>query len=287
MGALWWSAVGSPVVLAIWLAASLVPASANDWNAARVPASGPAQAIGGYSGGCLQGAAALPARGPGDELPPPRRHPPYGHPGPLPFVQHLGAAARAKKLGLVLVGDLSQARGGPTPSGHRSHQTGLDVDVGYAAPPGLRAGAVSAADRERLRPPAVVDLQTHSATPAWTSNAALLLALAASDPTVDRIFVNPAIKRMLCEGPTGKAPWVARIRPWWGHHDHFHVRLKCPEGSPGCVAQAPPTDDGCGPALAWWFTPDALATLGKRKQADAQSGPRLPEACAAVLAQPA
>ena len=279
--------MGSSVVLALWLAASPLPASANDWNAARVPAPGAPQAIGAYSGGCLQGAAALRASGPGYELLHLRRNRRFGHPVLVAFVRRLGATARAKKLGVVLVGDLSQVRGGPTPNGHRSHQTGLDVDVGYAAPPGLRAGAVSAAERERVRPPAVVDLQTHSATPAWTPKAAVLLALAASDPTVDRIFVNPAIKRMLCEGPTGKAPWVARIRPWWGHHDHFHVRLKCPEGSPECVAQAPPPDDGCGPSLAWWFTPDALATLDRRKRSDEQAGPTLPEACAALLAQPA
>ena len=279
--------VDSLVVLALWLAASPVPASANDWNARLVPAPGPAQAIGGYSAGCLQGATALPASGPGYELLHLRRNRRYGHPELVAFVRRLGTAARAKKLGVVLVGDLSQPRGGPTPNGHRSHQTGLDVDVGYAAPPGLRAGGVSAAERERVRPLAVVDLQTHSATTAWSSKTAVLLALAATDPTVDRIFVNPAVKRMLCEGPTGKAPWVARIRPWWGHHDHFHVRLKCPEGSPGCLPQDPPSDDGCGPSLAWWFTPDALATLDKRKRADEQSGRRLPEACAALLAEPA
>ena len=279
--------MSSTVILALWLAASLVPASPKDWNAQRLPAPGPAQAIGAYSGGCLQGAATLPATGPGYELLHLRRNRRYGHPELVAFVRRLGAAAKAKKLGLLVVGDLSQVRGGPTPSGHRSHQTGLDVDVGYAAPPGLRAGHVSAADRERVSPPAVVDLPTHSATPAWTSKTVALLATAAGDPAVDRIFVNPAIKRMLCEGPSGKAPWAGRVRPWWGHHDHFHVRLKCPEGSPACVAQDPPSDDGCGPSLDWWFSPDAQATLAKKKQRDEQSGPKLlPEACGRLLEPP-
>jgi len=279
--------VSPTVTLALWLAALLVPGSPNDWNAQRVPAPGPAQAIGAYSGGCLQGAATLPASGPGYELLHLGRNRRYGHPELVAFVRRLGAGAKAKKLGLVVVGDLSQVRGGPTPSGHRSHQTGLDVDVGYAAPPGLRAGHVLAADRERLGPPAVVDLRTHSATRDWTSKTVALLATAAGDPAVDRIFVNPAIKRMLCDGPSGKAPWAGRIRPWWGHHDHFHVRLKCPEGSPACVAQDPPPDDGCGPSLAWWFSPDAQATLARKKQSDEQSGPRLPEACGRLLAPPA
>jgi penicillin-insensitive murein endopeptidase len=279
------SPVGSLGVLAVLLTAALAPASSAAWNAQRLPAPGPAQAIGTCSGGCLQGAATLPASGPGYEVLHLSRNRRYGHPELIAFVRRLGAAAKAKKLGLLVVGDLSQPRGGPTPSGHRSHQTGLDVDLGYAAPRGLRAGHVSARDRERAAPVPVVDLQTHRALPAWGRKTVALLATAAQDPAVDRIFVNPAVKRMLCEGPTRKAPWAARIRPWWGHHDHFHARLKCPEGSPACVPQAPPPDDGCGASLAWWFSPDSVAKQDKRKQADAEAPPKLlPEACAALLA---
>jgi len=280
--------MSSPATFVFWLAASLIPASAKDWNAQRVPAPGPAQAIGGTSAGCLRGAATLPASGPGYEVLHLSRNRRYGHPELIAFVRRLGAAAKAKKLGLVVVGDLSQPRVGPTPNGHRSHQTGLDVDVGYAAPAGLRAGHVSAADRERLHPPAVVDLPTHTATAAWTPKTIRLLATAAADPAVDRIFVNPAIKRMVCEGPSGKAPWVARLRPWWAHHDHFHVRLKCPEGSPACVPQEAPADDGCGPSLDWWFSPDAQATREKRKEAgQGPNVPKVPEACSALLEPPA
>jgi penicillin-insensitive murein DD-endopeptidase len=278
--------VSAPAIVGLWLAASLVPASAKEWNAQRVPAPGPAQAIGGTSSGCLQGAATLPVSGPGYEVLHLERNRRYGHPDLIAFVRRLGAAAKAKKLGLLVVGDLSQPRGGPTPNGHRSHQTGLDVDVGYVAPAGLRAGHVSAADRERLRPPPVIDLPTHTATAAWTAKTVTLLGTVASDPAVDRIFVNPAIKRMLCEGPARGAPWAARLRPWWGHHDHFHVRLKCPAGSPACVAQEAPPDDGCGPSLAWWFSSDAQATLAKRKHGS-EAGPEVPEACSALLAPPA
>ncbi len=271
------------LLLAAWLSASLVPASPADWNAQRVPAPGPAQAIGGTSSGCLQGAATLPPSGPGFEVLHLGRNRRYGHPELIAFVRRLGRVAKTQKLGLLVVGDLSQPRGGPTPNGHRSHQTGLDVDLGYAAPAGLRAGHVSAADRERLGPLPVIDLRTHQPTPAWTPKTVKLLAAAASDPAVDRIFVNPAIKRLLCEGPARKQPWAGRLRPWWGHHDHFHVRLKCPAGSPTCVAQDPPPDDGCGPSLAWWFSGDAQTTHDKKKQSDEQAGPKVPEACMALL----
>ena len=46
-----------------------------------------------------------------------------------------------------------------------------------------------------------------------------------------------------------------KIRPWYGHDDHFHVRLDCPEGATLCEPQeAAPPGDGCGDDLAWWFT---------------------------------
>ena len=249
-----------------------------------MPSAGAAQAIGTCSCGCLQGGATLPASGPGYEVLHLGRNRRYGHPALVAYLRRLGAAARAERLGLLVVGDLSQPRGGPTPSGHRSHQTGLDADLGYAAPAGVRAGHLSAPDRERLSAPAVVDLKTHAPTPAWGPRTLDLLARAAADPAVDRIFVNPAVKKMLCEGPTAKAPWQARVRPWWGHHDHFHVRLRCPPDSPLCVAQEPPPDDGCGPSLRWWFSADAESTRAKKKDSDAAAAPAfaLPAACGAM-----
>jgi len=50
-----------------------------------------------------------------------------------------------------------------------------------------------------------------------------------------------------------------KIRPWWGHNYHFHVRLYCPADDPQCRPQAaPPAGDGCGKELDWWFTEEAL-----------------------------
>ena len=105
-----------------------------------MPTTGPAMSIGSCSLGCLQGAAMLPASGRGYEVIRLQRNRRYGHPELIAFVKRLGKAARKAKAGLVVVGDLSQPRGGPTPTGHRSHQTGLDADICYAAPAGMRAG---------------------------------------------------------------------------------------------------------------------------------------------------
>ena len=268
------------------------------WSRQQLPARGPARAIGGYSSGCLQGGKALPEHGPGFEVFHRSRHRFFGHPTLITYIRHLGASARQRHLGAVAIGDLSQARGGPTPSGHRSHQSGLDVDVWYTAPPRGASGAVSLGpeDRERLVAPAVVDTRTHEMTALWSRRAARLLALAAADPSVDRIFVNPAVKRALCAGPERHAPWFARLRPWWGHHDHFHVRLRCPAGSELCQPQAPPApepDDGCGSSLAWWFSPAGATAPTPRAPADqaAPEGggpkpPSLPEACLALVRKP-
>ena len=261
---------------------------ARRWQAARAPAAGAAQAIGGTSNGCLQGAETLPISGPGYEVARVGRNRRYGHPALISFIQQVAAAARRAKLGPVIVGDLSQPRGGPTPSGHRSHQTGLDADIAYAAPSDVRAGHLSKRAREHVKAVMVVNLPTLALTSAWTPSVAALLALAAADPAVDRIFVNPGVKKALCESPaTAHAPWQPRLRPWWGHHDHFHVRLACPSDSPLCVPQDPPPDDGCGAALAWWFSDAASAAQSKKKQDEAEAPePQLPPACADVLGAP-
>src|SRR5262245_38785657 len=91
---------------------------ARQWQALRAPAKGPALSIGTTSCGCLQGASTLPASGRGYETLRLQRNRRYGHPLLVGYVERLGAAARKAKLGVVLIGDLSQPRGGPTPTGH-------------------------------------------------------------------------------------------------------------------------------------------------------------------------
>ena len=52
----------------------------------------------------------------------------------------------------------------------------------------------------------------------------------------------------------GDRAWLHKIRAYWGHHYHFHVRIACPGGSTNCEAQPPlPSDDGCGKELTNWL----------------------------------
>ena len=51
------------------------------------------------------------------------------------------------------------------------------------------------------------------------------------DARVNRIFVTPPVKLQMCADAGRDRAWLRKIRPWWNHHDHFHVRLNCPAGA--------------------------------------------------------
>jgi hypothetical protein len=73
---------------------------------------------------------------------------------------------------------------------------------------------------------------------------------------VELIFVNAAVKKAPCREAKGDRSWLAKIRPWYGHDYHFHVRITCPPGDSACTPQPPPPEsEGCASVdLAYWFT---------------------------------
>jgi penicillin-insensitive murein DD-endopeptidase len=256
----------------------------NDWSRVDGPSPGPSAAIGFYSRGCLAGGKALPIDGVGYEAIRLERRRMFGHPAVIDFIQSLGARGKAEGLPRFRVGDVAQARGGPLPYGHLSHETGLDADIwftfdtGPLPPPGQRdfpeLGSV-------LTPAGKIDPHL------FGRGQVELLRLAAADPRVDRIFVNPAIKRALCDG-YGKATsdgsaWLRLLRPWYGHDDHFHVRLRCPDDSPDCESQEPVgPGDGCDADLDWG-RPNKTPP---KPPVAAPVRPQPPAACMALLKQP-
>jgi penicillin-insensitive murein endopeptidase len=283
-GAGWAAAQDNAAQEAAHRAAALarLPADAAQrlFGAETAPAPGPALAIGAYAKGCLEGAAPLPADGPNWQVMRPSRNRAWGHPVLIAFVERLAARAAAVGWPGLLVGDIAQPRGGPMLTGHGSHQIGLDADIWLTPMPNRRLAAV---EREEMSAVDVVagDGQGVDST-AWTPEHARLLRTAASDPAVARIFVNPAIKRELCRSAGSDRAWLARIRPWWGHSYHFHVRLSCPAGEPQCDDQEPvPPGDGCGKQLAWWFTPEARHPPAGRPKPLLLAD--LPPACAALV----
>jgi penicillin-insensitive murein endopeptidase len=259
------------------------------FGAAGAPAPLAARSIGFYARGCLAGAKPLAIDGPAWQAMRLSRNRYWGHPTLVRLIERLATEAKAHDgwPGL-LVGDMSQPRGGPMLTGHASHQVGLDADIWLTPMPDRR---LSEREREDMSAKSMLAADGLSVDPAaWTEAHVRLIRRAASYPATERIFVHPAIKKALCEGAGTDRAFLHRVRPYWGHHYHMHVRIGCPKGSDNCEAQPPsPAGDGCGKELDHWFAllkrpprPDAKPAKPKPPLTMAQ----LPSECRVVLQTP-
>jgi penicillin-insensitive murein endopeptidase len=255
-----------------------------------LPSLGKAVSIGYYPRGCLQGGVELPPNGETWQVMRLSRNRNWGHPSLINFLEKFAPrAAKATGWHGILVGDLSQPRGGPTPFGHTSHQTGLDVDIWFMPMPDRR---LSDEEREKLSASNLVGEDWKSLNPkTWTPEHIKFTKTAAMQPDVERVLVNAVIKREVCrvERKNG-ASWMSKVRPWYGHHDHIHVRLKCPADSPNCRKQPEvPASDGCDDKdLAFWFSDKVLAPKKPVfRPVKPLSMADLPPACQTVLNAPA
>ncbi len=214
------------------------------------PNAGASQAIGSYARGCSSGAVELAENGPTWQAMRLSRNRNWGQPELVDFVQDLSAyAATLPGWEGLYVGDMSQPRGGPMLTGHASHQIGLDADIWLRAPDRLN---LTVTERENLSSTRMDRTSGAYTNDSWTPQHEALLRRAASDPRVARIFIFPGAKVEMCKNATGDRSWLNKIRPWWGHNYHFHVRLNCQPGDPSCVPQdPPPAGDGCADAQVW------------------------------------
>jgi penicillin-insensitive murein endopeptidase len=250
------------------------------------PAPLAARSIGFYSKGCLAGAQALAVNGPNWQVMRLSRNRNFGHPDLVAFLERFSAQVpKVSSWQGILVGDMSQPRGGPMLTGHASHQIGLDADIWLTPSPGRE---LSREEREKLSASMMVRADRRDIDPSnWRPDHWKVVRAAALDPRVERIFVNAAIKKALCREASGDRSFLAKVRPYWGHDYHMHVRLTCPPGNAECRPQeAPPTGEGCGSELDWWFTDEVLHP--KPEPEPAKPKPPLtladlPDACAAVL----
>jgi penicillin-insensitive murein DD-endopeptidase len=280
------------LLVPLLLIAGPVPATAdtlpsNAWSRVAGPSHGATRAIGSYVHGCLAGGIALPIDGPGYEAIRLERHRFFGHAETIAYLRRLGERAVAAGLPRFRVGDVAQARGGPLPYGHKSHANGLDADIWLTFE--TSRGTVPG-DRDFPEMGSMLDADRQIDPARFGPDQVKLLQLAASDDRVERIFVNPAIKLALCRGYGGATAegtaWLHRLRPWWGHDDHFHVRLRCPADSQACEAQPPvESGDGCDADLEDWGRP---AKIPVEPPAEPPATPkpapaRTPPACAIVL----
>ncbi len=248
------------------------------------PAPGPVQVIGSQGAGCIAGAVRLPDTAPGMQTIRLSKSSYWGHPATIAALQSLARQAQAAGLPDLYMGDISDPRGGPLRGGHFSHQMGIDADVWLDLQPPHPVRPV--AEREAIEPPSLVRADGRAVDPAiWRPEHVTLLKLAAGLPGIDRILVNPAIKKQLCAEVTGDRAWLRLIRPWYGHASHMHIRWRCPSDQPACVqAPPPPPGDSCDASLQWWF--DQLDAPKSAPTAPPTRPPALPAACRAVMAAP-
>lgn len=232
----------------------------------QLPAVQPAAAHGFYSKGCVSGAIGMPIDGPTWQTMRLSRNRYWGHPDLIKTVVKLSVDGQKVGWNGLLVGDLSQPRGGPMLTGHASHQIGLDADIWLTPMPDKR---LTRRERERLSATSVLKRRTNGRLNPneigshFTEATFGIIKTAASYGVVERVLVHPTIKKELCRRETGERSWLNKVRPYWGHHYHMHVRLSCPADSPNCRPQAKPkANDGCGKELAYW---NRLLNPPKRK----------------------
>ncbi len=248
---------------------------------AMTPTEVQTRSIGFYAHGCLAGAKALPVNGESWQVMRLSRNRMWGNPAMISFLERFSEKAKAEGIwNGILVGDISQPRGGPMLTGHASHQIGLDADVWLTPMPDHE---LSREDREEMSAVNMVaddglDVDAH-----WTPAQAGVIKAAAEEPEVERIFVNAAIKKQLCRTAAGE-PWMTKVRPYWGHNYHFHIRIKCPAGQDSCQPQDPvPAGDGCDKSLNWWFTDEALHPRMEGKPKPPLTLAQLPAECKRVV----
>jgi penicillin-insensitive murein endopeptidase len=244
-----------------------------------------ARAIGFYSKGCLAGGVALPVNGQTWQVMRLSRNRNWGHPDLIAFLERFAAKVpRVAGWNGILVGDLAQPRGGPMLTGHASHQVGLDADIWLTPMPNR---TLEKDERETFPPQLMVRADRRDVDPKiFTPGHVQVIRAAAEDPEVERIFVNAAIKKALCRAAPNTG-WQRKVRAYWGHDYHMHVRMRCPKDSPDCQPQpAVGAEDGCGPELDWWFR-DAILNPPPPKEKPKPRRPitmaELPPSCRDVL----
>ncbi len=261
-----------------------------------LPTAGPASPIGTYARGCAAGNVELPETGPTWQAMRLSRNRNWGNPVLVSYLEDLSQQVTAFGWKGLYIGDMGNPRGGPMISGHASHQMGLDADVWFLPPARLD---LSVKQREKISSISIRTDDQLSVNENWNDSYREVLKAAASDPRVDRIFVAAAIKLEMCKTATAAdTKWLQHIRPEANHQDHFHVRLKCPPGSPLCETQKPTVSElskggsGCDETLAYWVSdaylhPKPVKNPGPKPPH--KKGPKeftmadLPAQCSAVL----
>jgi len=277
------------LMLAGGLTAQAEPLAKDLFGSQKLPAmTANARSYGFYSKGCFAGGMAIATDGPHWQAMRLSRNRRWGHPAMIELLERFSRDAVADGWSGLLIGDISQPRGGPMLTGHASHQLGLDADIWFTPMPESR---LSPGERESIEMRSMLKGDSlYVDDRRWTPAHAAVLKRAASYRQVERILVHPGIKKKLCDTVTGDRSWLNKVRPFWGHDSHFHIRIGCQPGSSNCREQDPvPKSDGCDKSLAWWFSEEPWRPSkgpAKPRARDVMTLAALPKECRAVLAAP-
>ena len=136
----------------------------------------------------------------------------------------------------IYINALSKRKGGRL-GRHSSHQSGLDADIAYL-------------DKEKGWRE-VVDSKSQLAEDFDLERNFAYFKLLVETGYVNRIFVDKAVKLAMCQWAEKNKQMdqskevLTHLRPYKGHDDHFHLRLKCSPYYSRCRNQTAPTELGC------------------------------------------
>ncbi len=173
-----------------------------------------ARSIGFYAKGCLAGGEALPINGPAWQVMRLSRNRNWGHPVLIRLLERLATEARANdNWPGLLVGDIAMPRGGPMPSGHASHQVGLDADIWLTPMPNR---TLTAREREDMAARLVVKDRKRIDPAVWTVAHARLIARAASYPESPASSFIRRSRPNFASGPRATGPGSRKCVPTSG-----------------------------------------------------------------------
>ena len=158
------------------------------------------RSIGWYAKGCLAGGDKLPDTGPAWQSMRLSRNRQWGHPKMIKLVKRLAIEAK-KHDGWpgLLVGDISQPRGGPMITGHASHQVGLDADIWLTPMPDR---VLTRIEREQISATSMLDKTSLAVNEeVFTDTQVAVIKRAASYRGCSAFSCTPQSRRRCAKGP--------------------------------------------------------------------------------------
>jgi penicillin-insensitive murein DD-endopeptidase len=162
----------------------------------------------------------------------------YGHPALIKMLyRNARDIARTVKGSVLLIGDISDADGGPL-SGHKSHQSGRDADVGFFAvdekgKPVKLDRLVAFSGNGRAKDGSGLTFDDHRnwlLVQSWIKDhRAGLSHIFVSRPLRKRLLTFAKKSKRFAKHHDAAAKLLKRPRNAAAHDDHFHLRISCPK----------------------------------------------------------